>query len=847
MSSPRIPPPAVGTINRLNPWLLILFVGSGCSALIYEIVWFQMLQLVVGSTAVSLGVLLGTFMGGMCLGSLLLPRYVSPARHPLRVYAALELGIGAWGLLILVWLPYGDNLYALIGGQGTWGLIARAVMCVVCLLIPTVLMGATLPAVARRVETTPTGVSWLGFFYGGNIAGAVIGCLVAGFYLLRVYDMMFATFVAAGINAAVAILAFGLSKIAPHQAPVWAKTTVLAGDSPSPWPVYVAIALSGAGALGAEVVWTRLLSLLLGGTVYTFSIILAVFLIGLGLGSTLGAALARRVPNPRVALGVVQTLLAGAVLWAAYQIVAGIPNWPINLNYAYALGPWVYFQIDFVRSLWCVLPAAVLWGASFPLALAGVAGPGQDPGKLVGRVYAANTVGAILGAVLFSVFLVDIFPESADPAVTTRSESAQIALIALAATAAVVALLLPIRTLFSNGAADTSIAMGNFRLALMPAAVVAAVIAARYVPPTPWQLIAYGRDYYWQVAEKNDTKSEALFVGEGMNSAVAVIKDGLGDRNFYVSGKIEASSTPQDMKLQRMLAHIPALVHPNPKTVLVVGCGAGVTAGSFLVHPSVERVVICEIEPLIPKKVAPHFKNENYGVTLNHPKVEIVYDDARHFMLTATETFDVITSDPIHPWVKGAATLYTKEYFELVKKRLNPGGMVTQWVPLYQSSPDVVKSEVATFFAAFPDGSVWGNPKLEYLGVEPMGYDTVLLGHVDPLKVDMVALGARIEREDHLPVVKSLGEVEFFNLEMLFSRYTCRAADLKGWLENAEINRDRNLRLQYLAGLSAAFKLEGSIYSEMLGSRTYPEDMFLAPVERQNLLKQWLGFLPKNQ
>src|SRR5262245_43274639 len=214
---PTATPLAGPPVNRLNPLLLVLFVGSGCSALVYEIVWFQMLQLVVGSTAVSLGVLLGTFMGGMCLGSLLLPRYVSPSKHPLRVYAALEIGIGVWGLLILIWLPYGDNLYALVGGQGTWGLVARVVMCVVCLLVPTVLMGATLPAVARWVETTPQGVAWLGLFYGGNIAGAVVGCLAAGFYLLRVYDMMIATITAVVVNAVVAALAFGLSRFAPHQ------------------------------------------------------------------------------------------------------------------------------------------------------------------------------------------------------------------------------------------------------------------------------------------------------------------------------------------------------------------------------------------------------------------------------------------------------------------------------------------------------------------------------------------------------------------------------------------------------------------------------------------------------
>src|SRR6266404_8845365 len=191
--------------------LLLLLVGSGSAALIYEIVWLQLLQLVIGSSAVSLGVLLGTFMGGMCLGSLLLPRVVSARHHPLRVYAALELGIGLIGLLILWGMPLIGGIYTAWAGPGVAGLFVRGIVAAICLLPPTFLMGATLPAVARWVETTPEGVSWLGFFYGGNIGGAVLGSLLAGFYLLRVYDLNVATFVAIVINVAVALIAMAIA------------------------------------------------------------------------------------------------------------------------------------------------------------------------------------------------------------------------------------------------------------------------------------------------------------------------------------------------------------------------------------------------------------------------------------------------------------------------------------------------------------------------------------------------------------------------------------------------------------------------------------------------------------
>ncbi len=380
--------------HRFLPLLLLLFVGSGCSALVYEIVWFQLLQLVIGSTAVSLGVLLGTFMGGMCLGSLVLPRMISARRHPLRVYALLELGIGIIGIAVLFGMPYVDRFYAASAVHGLPGILLRGAVCAACLLPPTLLMGATLPAIARWVEMTPQGVSWLGLFYGGNIAGAVCGCLGAGFYLLRVYDMATATYVAAAINGAVALIGLVLAAFTRHRAPVENNTQSSALRAGGSWPVYVTIALSGMSALGAEVIWTRLLSLLLGATVYTFSIILAVFLVGLGVGSSIGAFLSRGTVRPRVALGCCQILLAAATAWAAYTIADSLPYWPINPWLS--TSPWFNFQLDLVRCAWAILPAACLWGASFPLAIAAVASPGKDAGRLVGGIYAANTVGAIL-------------------------------------------------------------------------------------------------------------------------------------------------------------------------------------------------------------------------------------------------------------------------------------------------------------------------------------------------------------------------------------------------------------------------------------------------------------------
>jgi spermidine synthase len=835
----------LGAKQHFLPLLLVLFAGSGCAALIYEIVWFQLLQLVIGSSAVSLGVLLGTFMGGMCLGSILLPRFVSPRVSPLCIYALIELGIGTIGLAVLFGMPTIDRLYAEAAGSGLRGILLRAAVCVICLLPPTMLMGATLPAIARWVQATPRGVSWLGLFYGGNIAGAVFGCLLAGFYLLRVYDMAVATYVAASINSAVALLSLLLDRLTrslsakpfaptsgernwgegaavlPIENPLsfdpsspsigergGSETDSIPRNTPASWPIYVTIALSGAGALAAEVIWTRLLSLMLGATVYTFSIILAVFLVGLGIGSGVGAALARSSQRPRLLLGSCQLLLAGAIAWTAAVLALSLPYWPIDPSRTKS--PWHLFQLDLVRCTYAILPAACLWGASFPLALAAGARRGQDAGKLVGGMYAANTVGAIVGAIGASFFLIRLL----------GTQDAQRVLIGLSSAAALVALVPDLWAMFRAAAQDFSPVKSTVRIGSAlagPVVIVGAVIfLVDKVPALPWELVAFGRQL-----PTRDKQWELIYVGEGMNASVAVTKYAGAFLNFHVSGKVEASSDPEDMRLQRMLGHIPALVHPRPRSVLIVGCGAGVTAGTFVVHPEIEKIVICEIEPLVPQAIAPHFKKENHDV-VNDPRVEIVYDDARHYVLTTPHTFDIITSDPIHPWVKGSATLYTKEYFEACKRRLNPGGFVTQWVPLYETDVQVVASEFATFFDVFPNGTVWSN------NLNGLGFDIVLLGQVEELKIDADAIQDRLHAPDHAAAARSLEEVSFNTIVGLLSTYAGQARELLPHLADAEINRDRNLRLQYLAGmqLNTDINRRKDILDIIMSYRRYPEEIF---------------------
>jgi spermidine synthase len=791
--------------RRYMPALLLLFVGSGCAALIYEVVWFQLLQLVIGSSAVSLGVLLGTFMGGMCLGSLLLPRFVSIREHPLRVYAYLEIGIGVFGLVLLFGMPVIAKFYTAIAGSGVVGIMLRGVAAGICLLPPTVLMGATLPAIARWVESTPSGVSWLGFFYGGNILGGVFGTLLAGFYLLRVYDMAIATYAAVALNIAVAALALLIASRTRHEAADAVSTK--AERAPGAAAVYVTIGLSGMTALAAQVIWTRMLSLLFGGSTYTFSLILAVFLIGLGIGSSIGSVIARGITRPRLALGWCQMLICAALAWTSYMLTESLPYWPINPSIS--SDPWFNFQLDFVRSLWAMLPGAILWGASFPLALASVATAGRDPGKLVGGVYAANTLGAIAGALGGSLLMV----------IWLGSQRSQVALILLSALSG----LLMLEPEYS-GATGRPRRFQYSGTLLLIAAMGGAVLLARSIRPLPDILVAYGRYAATRVGS-----ADVIYMGEGWNASVAVTRLSNGVLNYHNAGKVQASSEPQDMRLQRMLGHLTTLIPKNPKTALVIGCGAGVTAGAVSIDPSLTSMTIAEIEPLVPRVVSRYFAEHNFNV-ISNPKVKIQIDDARHYLMTTDEKFDAITSDPLDPWVKGAAMLYTREFFDEVKAHLHPGGVVTLFVQLYESNTAAVKSELATFLEAFPHGVVWGNTN------NGAGYDLVLMGTVEPLTIDVDEMQRKLLLPENAPIARSLGEIGLYSAVDLFSNYAGRKSDLGPWLQDAQINRDRNLRLQYLAGMGLNLYQSESIYADMLSYSRYPEDMFTgSPETLQNL------------
>ncbi len=750
---------------------IFLLVSTGCAASIYALVSFQMLQFAIGSSEFAVGVLMGTFIGGVGLGSVALPSVISARHHPLRVFALLQLGIGILAILTLSVMPYASGPY----------------LAAICVLPPALLMGAVLPITARWA-----GVSGAGSCYAANLVGAAIGCLLAGFYLLRFYDVAVATYVASAISAAAASASIGLYLRQPGTH----SETFHGVESPHPPKkesgaiVYAAIALSGLCAMGAAVVWNRSLSLVLGGSVFTFSIVAAVFLFGLGIGSGIGSVLARRSIESRRDMAFCQTLLTAAIAWAAYALANSIPYWPIDPILSEST--WITAHVDLSRCMWAILPATILWGASFPLALA------ADRRPPFNRVYAANAAGAAVGVL------------------AVGAQFTQQALIGLSAVAALL-LLAP-------------------RVKLMGATVLLAAIFALSVPAVPDGLVANGRFLSRNIGLRDPQTREPfvaniLYVGNGTNASVAVSQLPSGYRNFHVNGRVEFSNQPQDVRVRSMLGHLSSLYHPRPRSVLVVGFGSGITAGTFTLHPSIQKIVISESEPLIPQAASQHFGSENYNV-LQDRRVEVVYDNPRHYILTTQEKFDVITSGATHPWVKGAAALYTREYLEVARQHLNPGGVISQWLPLHETSMEAVKSQVATFFEVFPNGTIWGNDI--DTGV---GYDIMLLGKNGATAIDLGDIYKRLNNPDHLRVAESIQGIGFRSVAELFATYSGRGPDLLPWLRDAEINRDRNLRLQYLAGMAMNVYQNQTIYNSLIAHRRFPDGLFIGSAAVEQVLR----------
>ena len=683
-------------------WLLgLCFFGSGLTGLIYEILWTRRLQLTFGSTTFSITTVLAAFMAGLGLGSYLIGRRADRSRiGDLRIYALLELGVGLYALASLPLLSLVESAYAglqswLHLGQGGATLLKLALSFPV-LTLPAALMGGTLPVIIRHLTRDRAALpSMVGKLYGINTAGAALGTALAGMVLIEHLGLWRSMILAALINLSIAALMLVITrrgspssspKLGAGQPPRVGLSTHL--RSPPVLFCAVAVVFTGLLSMLYEVVWTRLLSLVMGSSTYTFTIVLSIFLVGIAMGSLAYGRLSRG--RPPTAFGLTLVLLALA-LWAAVSI-AVIPKLPLLMMVMAQLPRVGFGQVlgfEVLLALFILLIPTLLLGAALPMSMGIISRALGEVGRDVGGVYLANTLGAIAGSVLTGFVLIPLWG-------TQHTLLAGLLLNLVLVAAGVLA--------FGSTVP---------RKLLGLAAVGLAGLASLTQPAWPAIVFDSGLGYRLDYAASRDklelmqklyrSPTKLLFREEGQNATITVRRYGEGV-TLLVNGKPDAS-TSGDMKTQVLLGIVPTMAHPRPARVGIVGWGSGVTAHAATFFPEVKQIDVVEIEPAV-LRASPFFHLVNGKAEFN-PRVKVIYDDARSHFLTSRVAYDVIINEPSNPWMMGVSGLFSRDYYALSKERLRPGGIFAQWLQLYSIDARSVALILRTLMASFKYVQLW--------------------------------------------------------------------------------------------------------------------------------------------
>lgn len=662
----------------------LLLFSSGFCALVYQTAWLRMLRLVFGASTAASAAVLAIFMGGLGFGGLLLGRIADRRRSPLRFYAGLEAGIALAAGLSPWLVALIQKIYAGLGGSGSLGLaggsLVRLVLSALVLGIPTFLMGGTLPALARAVEqASDTGRRRTGLLYALNTLGAVIGALFTTFWSLEHLGIRTTIWAAALLNLAIAVVAW-FSRMSALEA-------VDETEEPRRGTfVPLAAGVVGFAFLLMELVWYRMLSPLLGGSSYTFGLILAMALLGIGLGGLLYGVAGR----PSLSAFAVSCSLEALALALPFALGDRLAVLAVLLRPLAGAG---FLSLVLGWSLVTaivVLPAAVMAGYQFPLLIA-LLGPGRSRvGREVGITYAANTVGAIAGSIAGGFGLL---PLLSAPGVWR-----------------LVAVLLLVLALSAAGISLRR--EGSWKPLILPVglALIGALLASAPGPSAFWRHSPIGAGRVsadWSGPNElrdamNSQRRGVVWERDGVESSVAI--DITRETAFLVNGKADGSARA-DAPTQVMSGLVGSMLHPDPRRALVIGLGTGSTAGWLAAVPSMERVDVVELEPAV-VKVAELLAPINQNA-LKNPKVHLTIGDGRELLLTSPERYDVIFSEPSNPYRAGIASLFTRELYEAASGRLRPGGIFLQWLQGYEVDAEVVATVYATLGSVFPSVETW--------------------------------------------------------------------------------------------------------------------------------------------
>lgn len=691
-------PPRTAEGRKIARAIVACFLVSGMVGLIYEVLWIRMLGLVFGHTIFAITTVLAAFMGGLGLGSLLFGRLADRSRHLVRLYGLIEIGIGAYCLCLPTLLDWAARAYLWIGRTADLPYLLFSVIqfCLVAVLLvpPTTLMGATLPVLVRFfVQGHETVSRSVGMLYSVNTWGAVCGTMLAGYFLVPALGIRTTLLLAVvsniGVGALILAFAAHLDRLKEPPLPAPAAAGGEAAAPPLPaaaWGVAIGFGISGTASMVYEVTWSRALSLIIGSSTYAFTAMLVAFLFGIAGGSWLFGRLAgsRRFAPEHFALLQIAIGMSALALIPAF---GRMPSWFLQL-FQLSQAHGVILVIQFGLSMLVMLAPTLCIGATFPCAVGVLTRGAHRIGYDTGWIYTVNTLGSILGTTLAGFLLVPWLGIQW----TMRLGIGLNLVVGLA----ILGLARPIRRpVWGVAGAVSVLALGlTAWLPMWNPALMSSGVAI------------YGRMYlpYLQsgVFDRKEWRNDLLYYRDGISSTVSIHKDG-PSTFLRVNGKTDAGNF-RDMHTQLFLGHIPMLLHPNPKRVLVIGLGSGVTVGAVAQYPA-ETIDVIEIEPAVVE--ASRFFNAVNRNVLADPRVRVIVADGRNFLLNTRAPYDVIVSEPSNPWIRGLATLFTREFFDLAKSRLAQDGILFQWVQGYGIAPEDLRMVARTFRTAFPDSHLW--------------------------------------------------------------------------------------------------------------------------------------------
>ncbi|MBZ5659807.1 MAG: fused MFS/spermidine synthase [Acidobacteriia bacterium] len=780
--------PAQSPRRYFIPALLVCFLLSGAAGLIDQVVWSKSLGLIFGHTAYAVATVLAVFMAGLASGSAWIGRRSDAWNHPVAIYGWMELGVAATAAISLAGLAGVRAAYVTayphVSGNGAVLLALRFAGAALVLFLPTFLMGGTLPVLVRGLARSSSKLaSRLSRLYWINTSGAVAGTFAAGFLLLPALGLRRTLAIGVALNLIAGALALGLSPGEPSAAPQrpYSSPEISAQASPRlSRLLLVCFAVVGASAMSYEIGWTRLLSTQLGSSTYAFTLMLGTFLAGIVLGSALFERWSRRHETTSATFALTQTLTALAALAFLVFFSRLIEVLPPILRATHESFRGLVLA-QFATSALAMLPTAVAFGFNFPAAVLLIAGPQSSPsseadagagsnvksgiGSSVGRAYAWNTLGAILGAVAAGFWLLPRLGSFHLIAVTAAANLALAAVLSL-----------------QSGSRRLRIVAFAANLILIAAAGVIGFSSYFYDPA----VASFNTVMYWNLYDRPLTLREnahlvdVVYFKDGLNATISVART-----EDYISlrtnGKVDASN--HDVVTQLLVGHIGALAHP-PRRVLLIGFGSGMTASALAGYSELERLDVVEIEPAV-IAAAPLLTQLNRSV-LRDPRVHVTLDDARNFLFTTRDRYDLIISEPSNPWIAGVATLFTSEFYRTVQTRLASGGVFVQWVQAYSLYPEDLKMLAATFLGEFHGATLWHGDAPDLILMAPSPPSAEILGRTRGI-FDRPSM-----REDF----RQLGMEK---AEGLFGFYMLDDAGLRKFASGARINTDDLTLLEYHA------------------------------------------------